>query len=133
MLLAGSEAEWTRMSESDLEARVELLEAALATAFQTIEQERYVTRALQTVVFTLIDSFRPDDTAKADEWFEAMRFVATQNADLRADLATDGIIADHGTDPEMLAAMEDERKAVTEILSSIYAMLKRPQGRMVRD
>lgn len=121
------------MQKNDLEARVELLEAALATAFQAVEQERCVTRALQTVVFTLIDSFRPDDPTKADEWFDAMHFVAKQNADLRADLASDGIIADHGTDPEMLAAMEDERKAVTEMLDSIYAMLKRPQGGMTRD
>lgn len=134
MLGAGTPAEGKPMSEKkSIEARVDLLEAALATAFRTIEQERYVTRALQTVVFTLINSLTPDDPAEANEWFDAMRFVAMQNADLRADLAADRGIAERGLDPEMLAAMEDERKAVTDIIESIYAMLQNPQGGLTRD
>lgn len=133
MLGAGTPAEGKPMSEKNLEARVELLEAALATAFRTIEQERYVTRALQTVVFTLINSLTPDDPAEANEWFDAMRFVAMQNADLRADLAADRGIAERGLDPEMLAAMEDERQAVTDMIESIYAMLQNPEGGLTRD
>lgn len=119
--------------ENSLEARVAFMEKALSTAYEVIERDRHTVRALQIMVCSLIDSARPEDPAEAEEWLDAMQFVAVQNAGLTTDLASDAIIRDHGPDPEMLEAMEDEREAVTKLLRNLYAMLKNPQGGLARD
>ncbi|MCO5085120.1 MAG: hypothetical protein M9939_26410 [Mesorhizobium sp.] len=116
-----------------IEARVGALETELAVAYRLIWQERCTARAVQTMLCALIDSFRPGEPERASEWFDAMEFVATQNAGLIADLASDEIIREHGLDSEMLAAMEDEKAEVAKLLRNLYAMLKNPQGGLARD
>lgn len=110
------------------EQRLEFLERALAGAFETIERNRYEIAALKAALATLMDSIRPDSSAKSDEWFDAMLKVASENVELHTDLAADQIIADHGLDRDMLGAMEDEREAVTKFLKMFFAGLKRPVG-----
>lgn len=116
-----------------IEARVGALETELAVAYRMIWQERCTARALQTMLCTLIDSFRSGEPERAAEWLDAMEFVATQNAGLIGDLASDEIIREHGLDSDMLAATENEKAEVTRLLRSLYAMLKNPQGGLTRD
>jgi len=124
MLPARSKAEGRTMSENDLDARVELLEEALATAFEVQRRDRYEIQVLKAALATLIDSLRPDDSDRAAEWFEAMLEVSTTNVGLHAELATDEIIRDFGVDTERLGAVEDEKTAVEQWLTNYFTGIK---------
>lgn len=116
-----------------IEARLKLLERAVPTILQLGERDRHEIQALKAALAAVIYINRPDDPDTANRWFDAMLEVATRNAGLHAELAADEVIRDFGVDAERLEALEDERAAVEQWLTSYFTSIKTPIGNFERD
>lgn len=113
-----------------VEERVALLEQAMAADLEQITVLSENIEMLNTIVATIIDDTRPDDPAKADEWFDHLRHIALRNVQMRAAMSIEAVQRNHGADPELLAAVERNRSRVADQIVNFLGALKRPQGRV---
>lgn len=116
------------MTDETVTSRVEMLEEATTAALQMIELQRNEITALRIMLCTLLDSLRPEERAKSDEWFDAMHEVATRNLALSVDMGEAAVARVVGASAARAEAAEEEKAAVTEMLDNLYAMLRSPQG-----
>ncbi|TCK19804.1 hypothetical protein EV667_4268 [Ancylobacter aquaticus] len=118
------------MSEASLRKEIREVRTVLSYALEQFTHVGIMTESLLTVVAAVLDDARPANPQVADEWFERLRDAAVANVEMRAAAMRLDAISKGQASPEELAADEDHKRAMIEMLGAYFKSIARPVKEM---
>lgn len=116
------------MGDAETGREIGEVRAVLAYTLQQVTKIEVMVEGIATVLATILDDAKPDDPHIAEEWLGRLRDVAIANVEMRAATLRLNAMAEGRTAPDDVAAAEEHKQALVEMLETFFHSIARPTG-----